>query len=133
MNSALELRLPSEDEEEEFLRAHHATTPDVPNFLHYYDEGMSSGALSRGAGGTGAGRESSCGACAVDVPVRGTTDRGSLAACPSGRTLNDFSCASAGTSAMPWSRSSAGEVTRLRCSGSHFASRASSSASTASC
>ena len=41
MNSALELRLPSDDEEEEFLRAHHATTPDVPNFLHYYGEGMS--------------------------------------------------------------------------------------------
>ena len=41
MNSTLELRLPSEDEEDEFLRAHRATTPDVPNFLHYYDEGMS--------------------------------------------------------------------------------------------
>ena len=34
------LRLPSEDEEQEFLRAHRATTPEVPNFLHYYDEGM---------------------------------------------------------------------------------------------
>ena len=41
MNSALELRLPGTEEEEEFLRAHHATTPDVPNFLHYYVEGMS--------------------------------------------------------------------------------------------
>jgi predicted acetyltransferase len=36
----LELRLPRIDEEPEFLRAHHATTPDVPNFLHYYEEGM---------------------------------------------------------------------------------------------
>ena len=34
------LRLPREDEEQEFLRAHRATTPDVPNFLHYYEEGM---------------------------------------------------------------------------------------------
>jgi predicted acetyltransferase len=33
------LRLPREDEEQEFLRAHRATTPDVPNFLHYFDEG----------------------------------------------------------------------------------------------
>jgi predicted acetyltransferase len=33
--------LPREDEEQEFLRAHRATTPDVPNFLHYYEEGMS--------------------------------------------------------------------------------------------
>ena len=41
MNSTLELRLPREDEEDEFLRAHRATTPDVPNFLHYYDDGMS--------------------------------------------------------------------------------------------
>jgi predicted acetyltransferase len=37
---ALVLRLPREDEEQEFLRAHRATTPDVPNFLHYYHEGM---------------------------------------------------------------------------------------------
>ena len=36
----LVLRLPGVDEEEEFLRAHHATTPDVPSFLHYYEEGM---------------------------------------------------------------------------------------------
>ena len=35
------LRLPRPDEEDEFLRAHRATTPDVPNFLHYYTEGMS--------------------------------------------------------------------------------------------
>jgi len=33
--------LPREDEEDEFLRAHRATTPDVPSFLHYYEEGMS--------------------------------------------------------------------------------------------
>ncbi len=36
----LTLRLPREDEEEEFLRAHRATTPETPNFLHYYREGM---------------------------------------------------------------------------------------------
>jgi len=34
------LRLPREDEEEEFLRAHCATSPEVPNFLHHYREGM---------------------------------------------------------------------------------------------
>ena len=31
------------DEEGEFLRTHHATTPEAPNFLHYYEEGMSLG------------------------------------------------------------------------------------------
>jgi predicted acetyltransferase len=36
----LSLRLPREDEDQEFLRAHQATTPDVPSFLHYYEEGM---------------------------------------------------------------------------------------------
>lgn len=36
----LVLRLPTTDEEEEFLRAHRATSPGVPNFLHYYEEGM---------------------------------------------------------------------------------------------
>ena len=36
----LALRLPKEDEEQEFLRAHRVTTPEVPNFLHYYQEGM---------------------------------------------------------------------------------------------
>jgi predicted acetyltransferase len=36
----LVLRVPTENEEEEFLRAHRATSPDVPNFLHYYEEGM---------------------------------------------------------------------------------------------
>jgi predicted acetyltransferase len=35
------LRLPCEDEEDEFLRAHRATSPDYPSFLHYYEEGMS--------------------------------------------------------------------------------------------
>lgn len=40
MENTLELRLPCLHEEHEFLRAHYATTPDVPNFLHYYDEGM---------------------------------------------------------------------------------------------
>lgn len=38
--SGLVLRVPREDEEEEFLRAHQATSPDVPSFLHYYTEGM---------------------------------------------------------------------------------------------
>ena len=37
---ALELRLPTPNEEPEFLRAHHATTPGTPSFLHYYQEGM---------------------------------------------------------------------------------------------
>jgi predicted acetyltransferase len=36
----LVLRVPREDEEEEFLRAHRATSPEVPSFLHYYTEGM---------------------------------------------------------------------------------------------
>ena len=35
------LRLPAEDEASEFLRAHDATSPDVPSFLHFYAEGMS--------------------------------------------------------------------------------------------
>jgi len=39
--ASLILRLPREDEEQEFLRAHRATTPDAPNFLRYYEEGMS--------------------------------------------------------------------------------------------
>ena len=34
------LRLPRLDDEQEFLRAHRAATPEVPNFLHYYEEGM---------------------------------------------------------------------------------------------
>ena len=40
MTNNLELRLPRQDEEQEFLRAHRATSPDVPTFLHYYHEGM---------------------------------------------------------------------------------------------
>jgi predicted acetyltransferase len=37
----LVLRIPREDEEEELLRAHHATSPGYPNFLHFYKEGVS--------------------------------------------------------------------------------------------
>ena len=40
MEPDLTLRLPVEDEEEEFLRAHRATSPVVPSFLHHYEEGM---------------------------------------------------------------------------------------------
>jgi predicted acetyltransferase len=40
MPGTLVLRRPRLDEEEEFLRAHRATTPEVPRFLHYYREGM---------------------------------------------------------------------------------------------
>ena len=40
MQADLTLRLPGEDEEEEFLRAHRATSPEVHYFLHYYTEGM---------------------------------------------------------------------------------------------
>jgi predicted acetyltransferase len=40
MHADLVLRLPREDEEEEFLRAHRATSREVPYFLHYYQEGM---------------------------------------------------------------------------------------------
>ena len=40
MPDTLVLRRPKPDEEEEFLRAHLATTPEVPYFLHYYSEGM---------------------------------------------------------------------------------------------
>jgi predicted acetyltransferase len=36
----LTLRLPRRDEEEELLRAYRATSPEVPYFLHYYQEGM---------------------------------------------------------------------------------------------
>ena len=39
-NTDLELRLPGEDEEEEFLRAYRATSPEVPSYLHYYEDGM---------------------------------------------------------------------------------------------
>lgn len=41
MVPALTLRWPRYDEEDEFLRAHRATSPGVPSFLHYYTEGMS--------------------------------------------------------------------------------------------
>jgi predicted acetyltransferase len=37
----LVLRVPKEAEEDEFLRAHRATSPGDPTFLHYYEEGMS--------------------------------------------------------------------------------------------
>jgi predicted acetyltransferase len=40
MRPDLTLRLPGKDEEDEVMRAHRATTPDVPSFLHYYQEGM---------------------------------------------------------------------------------------------
>jgi predicted acetyltransferase len=40
VDDRLELRLPRLDEEQEFLRAHRATTAEVPNFLHYSEEGM---------------------------------------------------------------------------------------------
>jgi predicted acetyltransferase len=41
MPDALMLRWPTLDEEDEFLRAHRATTPESPTFLHGYQEGMS--------------------------------------------------------------------------------------------
>jgi predicted acetyltransferase len=37
----LVLRIPRPSEEAEFLRAHRATSPEVRQFLHYYEEGMS--------------------------------------------------------------------------------------------
>jgi predicted acetyltransferase len=40
MPPELTLRHPREDEEDEFLRAHRATSPQVPFFLHDYEEGM---------------------------------------------------------------------------------------------
>src|SRR5262245_30797363 len=42
-NGPLALRVPALGEQAEFLRAHHSTTPDVPHFLHYYEEGMEFG------------------------------------------------------------------------------------------
>lgn len=36
----LVLRMPTEYEEEEFLRAYRSTSLEVPDFLHYYKEGM---------------------------------------------------------------------------------------------
>jgi predicted acetyltransferase len=40
MPETLVLRRPREDEEGEFVRAHRATSPEIPYFLHYYQEGM---------------------------------------------------------------------------------------------
>jgi predicted acetyltransferase len=40
MLETLVLRRPRENEEGEFMRAHRATTPEVPSFLHYHQEGM---------------------------------------------------------------------------------------------
>jgi len=40
MQADLILRRPRPDEEDEFLRAHRATSPEVAHFLHYYEEGM---------------------------------------------------------------------------------------------
>ena len=40
MPSDLILRRPRQDEEHEFLRAHRATSPEEPSFLHYYLESM---------------------------------------------------------------------------------------------
>ena len=45
---ALVLRLPRPDEEEEFLRAHRATSPGVANFLHHYEDGMPFGRYLEG-------------------------------------------------------------------------------------
>ena len=55
----LVLRLPEESEEDEFLRAHRATSPGVPAFFHYYEEGMSFRRYLGAAGGTGTRRASS--------------------------------------------------------------------------
>ena len=43
MQTDLVLRAPRQDEEQEFLRAHRATSPEVPYFLHNYKEGMAFG------------------------------------------------------------------------------------------
>src|SRR5262249_28955822 len=40
LEHVLALRLPQEEEEQEFLSAHRATSPEVPHFLHYYEDGM---------------------------------------------------------------------------------------------
>ena len=40
MQADLRLRRPTEGEEE-LLRADRATSPEIPYFLHYYEEGMS--------------------------------------------------------------------------------------------
>jgi predicted acetyltransferase len=41
MADMLVLRRPTLDDEDEFLRAHRATSPDAPQFLHHYEDGMS--------------------------------------------------------------------------------------------
>jgi len=41
MPQMLVLRLPRPDEEHEFMRAHRATTPEVRNLLHHYEERLS--------------------------------------------------------------------------------------------
>jgi predicted acetyltransferase len=41
MLADLVLRAPVADDEQEFLRAHRATSPGYPSFLHYYQPGMS--------------------------------------------------------------------------------------------
>ena len=43
MRMPIVLLIPREDEEAEFLRAHRATSPTYPSFLHYYEEGMAFG------------------------------------------------------------------------------------------
>ena len=40
MPDLLVLRKPTLDDEAEFLRAHRATSPEVPNFLHFHRAGM---------------------------------------------------------------------------------------------
>jgi len=40
MQEQLTLRLPTTDEEQEFLCAHRATSPEVPYFLHYHSDDM---------------------------------------------------------------------------------------------
>ena len=40
MSKMLELRRPRLEEEDEVMRAHRATSPDVPRFLHHFHEGM---------------------------------------------------------------------------------------------
>jgi predicted acetyltransferase/uncharacterized protein YndB with AHSA1/START domain len=45
--AGIELRLPREDEEEEFLRAHRATSPGYPNFLHFYRDELPFGRYLR--------------------------------------------------------------------------------------
>ncbi len=40
MRRELTLRHPTEDEEDEFIRAHKATSPTFPEFLHYHEPGV---------------------------------------------------------------------------------------------